>query len=546
MAWYDNSVIYHIYPLGLCGCPHENDGKERHCFDKLNDWATHAARLGFTCIYIGPLFESEGHGYETTDYRRVDRRLGTNNDFKDFVAHCHKLGVKVIVDGVFNHTGRSFFAFEDIRKHREGSQYLDWYCNVNFWGNTEYNDGFSYDNWGGYNLLAKLNMNNPTVRNYHFDTVRFWVNEFDIDGIRLDAADVLDHNFMRELRGVTNGLKPDFWLMGEVIHGDYSRWANGDMLHSVTNYELHKGLYSGHNDHNYFEIAHTVKRLSGICGNTRLYTFVDNHDVERIYTKLNNKAHMKNVTLLDYTLPGIPSIYYGSEFGIEGRKGGGDDWVLRPCLELSDFDENAPLPSLIARLGELKKEFRELTDGEYKELTLTTRQFAYSRTLGGSTVITVLNNDDAPAHIEIPLPIDANSAVSLLDCETSHPEVIAEPAEEENEVVQENNIRYTMNVTESAAAAFDAAELADLMKKINRNIEENKDASEMLARAKTKLERLIDDMKNISEVVDSLTPHTVMAAPVPVTVSGGTAFRIEGRTLIVDLAANDGEVIWCK
>jgi len=309
---------------------------------------------------------------------------------------------------------------------------------------------------------------------------------------------------------------------------------------------LHKGLYSGHNDHNYFEIAHTVKRLSGICGNTRLYTFVDNHDVERIYTKLNNKAHMKNVTLLDYTLPGIPSIYYGSEFGIEGRKGGGDDWVLRPCLELSDFDENAPLPSLIARLGELKKEFRELTDGEYKELTLTTRQFAYSRTLGGSTVITVLNNDDAPAHIEIPLPIDANSAVSLLDCETSHPEVIAEPAEEENEVVQENNIRYTMNVTESAAAAFDAAELADLMKKINRNIEENKDASEMLARAKTKLERLIDDMKNISEVVDSLTPHTVMAAPVPVTVSGGTAFRIEGRTLIVDLAANDGEVIWCK
>lgn len=538
MAWYDNSVIYHIYPLGLCGCPHENNTAEGHCFDKLNVWAEHAARLGFTCIYIGPLFESEGHGYETTDYRRVDRRLGTNADFKQFVANCHKLGVKVIVDGVFNHTGRSFFAFEDIRKHREGSQYLNWYCNVNFWGNTEYNDGFSYDNWGGYNLLAKLNMNNPDVKNYHFDTVRFWVNEFDIDGIRLDAADVLDHHFMRELRGVTNGLKPDFWLMGEVIHGDYSRWANGDMLHSVTNYELHKGLYSGHNDHNYFEIAHTVKRLNGICGNTRLYTFVDNHDVERIYTKLTNKAHIKNVMLLDYTLPGIPSVYYGSEFGVEGAKGGGDDWGLRPCLELTDFDENAPLPSLIARLGELKKDFKELTDGEYKELVLTNRQFAYARTIGNCTVITVLNNDDAPAHIEIPLPVAAGSAISLLDCEISQPEKV------EEEIPEENEIRYTMNVTESAAAAFDAAELADLMKKINRRIEENQDSSEMLARAKVKLERLIDDMKNISEVVESIAPN--MSANADVAVSGNTNFRIEGGKLIVDLAANDGEIIYCK
>lgn len=535
MAWYDSAVIYHIYPLGLCGCPHENNGFEGHFFDKLNSWAEHAAQLGFTCIYIGPLFESEGHGYETTDYRQVDKRLGTNREFADFVRHCHELGVKVIVDGVFNHTGRSFFAFEDIRKHREGSRYCSWY-NVNFWGNTEYNDGFSYDNWGGYNLLAKLNMNNPEVRNYHYDTVRFWVNEFDIDGIRLDAADVLDHNFMHELRGVTNSLKDDFWLMGEVIHGDYSRWANGDMLHSVTNYELHKGLYSGHNDHNYFEIAHSVKRLLGICGKTRLYTFVDNHDVERIFTKLNNKKHTKNVTLLDYTLPGIPSVYYGSEFGIEGKKGGGDDWALRPCLELKDFDDNAPLPSLIARLGQLKKDFAELTDGEYKELTLTTRQYSYARILGNSAVITVLNNDDNPAHIEIPLPVNASSAISLLDSKT---ETITAPVREEPQKVR---TVYTMSVTESAAAAFDAAELADIMRKVNRTIEDGKDANELLRRAKTKLMRVNEDMKDISVSEISFAPQSSASAAVV----GGTQYRIDGGKLIVDIGANDGDVILVK
>ena len=414
MAWYDSAVFYHIYPLGLCGCPHDNNGETGAHFDKLNEWAEHAKRIGCNAIYIGPLFESGSHGYDTTDYRLVDRRLGTNDDFKQFVKNCHANDVKVIVDGVFNHTGRDFFAFQDIKKNRENSRYKDWYCNVNFWGNNEYNDGFSYDNWGGYNLLAKLNLWNPEVRNYHLETVKFWVEEFDIDGIRLDAADVLDFGFMKELRSFCNGVKPDFWLMGEVIHGDYSRWANNDMLHSVTNYELHKGLYSGHNDHNYFEIAHTIKRLNGIVGDKKLYTFCDNHDVARIYSKLNNKAHMYNVAILVYTVPGIPSIYYGSEFGIPGNKENGSDWNLRPDLNLADFDEKDELPALYTTLGHLKQRFPELTYGDYRELYLTTGQFAFARCLDGRAVVTALNNADNGAHMEINLPIGANKAVNLL------------------------------------------------------------------------------------------------------------------------------------
>ena len=410
MAWYDEAVFYHIYPLGLSGAPKENHyGTPEHRLNTLIPWISHIKEIGCDAIYIGPLFESVGHGYETTDYKKLDSRLGTNEDLTNYVAECHKQGIRVILDGVFNHTGRDFFAFEDIKKNREGSAYKDWYCNVNFWGNNQYNDGFSYENWGGYDLLVKLNQHNPAVRDYICDVIRFWVSEFDIDGIRLDAADVLDFNYMQALRAVANEVKPDFWLMGEVIHGDYTRWVNEGTLHSVTNYQLHKALYSGHNDHNYFEIAHTVKNLYAKGGNRpdglKLYNFVDNHDVERIYTKLNKKEHFAPVHILLYTLPGVPSIYYGSEFGIEGRKERFSDDSLRPALSLSDYKdairENS-FTRLIAALGKVRKNTPALSYGDYKELLLTNRQYAFSRNYNGESVLVTVNNDDSDYVMTLP------------------------------------------------------------------------------------------------------------------------------------------------
>lgn len=406
MAWYDEAVFYHIYPLGLLGAEKQNSyGEVNHRLRNLDPWITQIKNEGFNAIYIGPLFESVGHGYETTDYKKLDTRLGDNKDLKNFVAKCHKNGIRVIFDGVFNHTGRDFFAFQDIKANRENSRYKDWYCNVNFWGNNEYNDGFSYDNWGGYNLLVKLNQRNPEVRDYIADVIRFWVSEFDIDGIRLDAADVLDFDFMKMLRWVADTVKPEFWLMGEVIHGEYSRWVNEGTLHSVTNYHLHKALYSGHNEHNYFEIAHTVKRLYGMGGSSfRLYNFTDNHDVERIYTKLNNKAHYAPAHILSYTLPGIPSMYYGSEFGIEGRKERGSDDSLRPCLNISDFADaltNNPCTMLIRKLGLIRQKIKILAYGDYREAMLTNRQYAYVRGLDGQVVVVAVNNDDNDADINV-------------------------------------------------------------------------------------------------------------------------------------------------
>lgn len=405
MAWYDEAVFYHIYPLGLTGAPKQNSyGAPEHRLNTLLPWISHIKSIGCNALYIGPLFESVGHGYETTDYKKLDSRLGTNEDLKNFVTECHTQGIRVILDGVFNHTGRDFFAFKDIQQNRENSHYKDWYCNVNFWGNTEYNDGFSYENWGGYNLLVKLNQHNPEVQNYICDVIRFWVSEFDIDGIRLDAADVLDFNYMQCMRRVANEVKPDFWLMGEVIHGDYNRWANENTLHSVTNYHLHKALYSGHNDYNYFEIAHTVKRLNDM-GGLKLYNFVDNHDVERIWSKLINKNHFAPVHILLYTLPGVPSIYYGSEFGIEGKKERYSDDSLRPALQLSNFP-NAPVENpqtrFITALGRLRQNTPALSYGDYKELLLTNCQYAFARNYNGKSVIVTVNNANQEATFTVP------------------------------------------------------------------------------------------------------------------------------------------------
>lgn len=424
--WYNEAVFYHIYPLGLTGAPKEN--KEEQTEHRLRDlfpWIAHIRNLGCTAIYIGPLFESTTHGYDTRDYKLVDRRLGDNEDFKEFVAAAHEAGIRVVVDGVFNHTGREFFAFQDIRKNREGSRYRNWYKGINFGWNTPYNDGFGYEAWRNCFELVNLNLYDREVREYLFDVIRFWISEFDIDGIRLDCADCLEFDFMKEMRRMTGELKEDFWLMGEVIHGDYARWVNDEMLHSTTNYELHKGLYSGHNDHNYFEIAHTIRREfdenGGIYRGKTLYSFVDNHDVDRIMSKLTNRDHIKPVYTLLYTLPGIPSVYYGSEWGIEGRKQGSNDDGMRPCLDLAEMTENNEHPELteyIGKLGELRKGNDILAEGRYRELMLTNRQYVYARVLDQKAVVVAANNDEKEAGVSFPLPVTAHKAADLLTGES--------------------------------------------------------------------------------------------------------------------------------
>ncbi len=504
MAWYDEAIFYHIYPLGMTGAPKQNlYGEPEHRLNTLIPFISEIKKLGCNALYIGPLFESVGHGYETTDYKKLDTRLGTNEDLIAFVSECHKRGIRVVLDGVFNHTGRDFFAFKDIRQYRESSIYRDWYRNVNFNGNNEYNDGFSYDNWGGYDLLAKLNQHNPEVRDYICDVIRFWVKEFDIDGIRLDAADVLDFSYMQKMRQVANEVKQDFWLMGEVIHGDYIRWVNEDTLHSVTNYHLHKALYSGHNDHNYFEVAHTVKRLYEMGGNRsdglKLYNFVDNHDVERIYTKLNNKSHFIPVHILLYTLPGVPSIYYGSEFGIEGQKQRGSDYSLRPAISYEQYvakTQNNNFVNLISRLGKIRQDTKALSYGEYKELLLTNGQYAFARNYNGQSVIVTVNNSDDDITMNLPVQnageyiggisgtmvcvnngyisvdVKANSGEIWLPVCLADEQVQPIEIKVEEKQVKAENIQMPVEITKSAKEEVFVQTEKTIEQKVNKSFEE--------------------------------------------------------------------------
>lgn len=414
-TWYERGVFYHMYPLGMTGAPKHNDATETtNRFSELNQWIPHIRSLGCNAVYIGPLFESTSHGYDTRDYKLVDRRLGDNAAFKDFVNQCHVSGIKVVVDGVFNHTGREFFAFKDIQEKRWDSPYKDWYKGVNFDWQSPCGDSFGYEAWQGHYELPCLNLFNPAVKAYLFDVIRFWVSEFDIDGIRLDCANVLDFHFMEETRRETEQMKEDFWLMGEVIHGDYSRWANPQMLHSVTNYELHKSLYSGFNDHNFFEIAHNVRRLEAI--GRQLYTFVDNHDEDRIASKLKLKEHLFPIYLCLFTLPGIPSIYYGGEWGVEGKRTNTSDEALRPAISIAQSDElHCELTDYVSVLGRIHDENEELHGGRYEELLLTNRQYAFARHGADSVIIAAVNNDENDAELDIPVPIQAAEAINLLD-----------------------------------------------------------------------------------------------------------------------------------
>ena len=323
--WADEAVFYQIYPLGLCGAPYENDGILEHRILRVMDFIDHIEKLGCNAIYFSPLFESDTHGYNTRDYSRIDTRLGTNEDFKKICDELHKRGIKVVLDGVFNHVGRGFDKFQDVLQRRWDSPYKDWF-HINFDGNSNYNDGLWYEGWEGNYDLVKLNLNNEDVVQHIFNAVRGWVEEFDIDGIRLDVAYCLDKNFLKRLRGFTDGLKNDFFLVGEILGGDYKTIMNDEMCHSATNYECYKGLHSAFNSMNLFEIVHSLLRQFGaenwtLYKGKHLLSFVDNHDVSRIASILKKPEHLKPIYTLMFGMPGILRLLR-QRVGLQGGKEG--------------------------------------------------------------------------------------------------------------------------------------------------------------------------------------------------------------------------------
>ncbi len=400
--WAYESVFYQIYPLGFCGAPFENDGVAAHRILKVNDWIGHIKKLGANAIYFSPVFESDTHGYNTRDFTKIDTRLGTNEDFAGVCQNLHKEGIRVVLDGVFNHVGRGFWAFRDVLEKRWDSPYKDWF-HLNFDGNSNYNDGLWYEGWEGNYDLVKLNLRNEEVVQHIFSCIGQWVEEFDIDGLRLDVAYCLDHDFLRRLRSYCESLKPDFFLVGETLHGDYNQIMNDEMLHSVTNYECYKGLHSSFNSMNMFEINHSLLRQFGpenwtLYKGKHLLSFVDNHDVTRVASILNNPAHLPLIYALAFGMPGIPCVYYGSEWGAKARKEEGDP-ALRACFEEPEWNE---LTAFICRLAEAKKASAALNYGDFRSVLLTNQQCIFERKTEGERVLVAINADenDFTAHFD--------------------------------------------------------------------------------------------------------------------------------------------------
>jgi len=400
IMWAYESVFYQIYPLGFCGAPFENDGVLTSRILKVKDWTEHIKKLGANAIYFSPIFESDTHGYNTRDYRKIDCRLGTNEDFKEVCDHLHKNGIKVVLDGVFNHAGRGFFAFQDVVKNRENSRYLSWF-HIDLNGNSNYNDGLWYEGWEGNYDLVKLNLGNEEVVQYLLESVRFWIDNFDIDGIRLDVAYCLSPEFVSRLRSFCDGLKEDFFLVGEMLHGDYNRLMNDSMLHSATNYECYKGLYSSFNSMNMFEINHSLLRQFGpenwtLYKGKHLLCFVDNHDVSRVASILTNKKHLPLIYALLFGMPGIPCIYYGSEWGAEANKSQGDP-ALRACFDKPLSNE---LTEFISVLSSIKKKSTALNYGGFASSLLTNKQCVIERNCNGDRIFVAINADaeDFTAH----------------------------------------------------------------------------------------------------------------------------------------------------
>lgn len=400
--WAYESVFYQIYPLGFCGAPFENDGVLEHRIRKVEEWIPHMKKLGINAVYFSPVFESDTHGYNTRDYKKLDVRLGTNEDFKQVCEKLHENGIRVMLDGVFNHVGRGFYQFQDVIRNRENSPYLNWF-HINLGGNSGYNDGLWYEGWEGNYDLVKLNLQNEEVVQHIFDAVRYWVEEFQIDGLRLDVAYCLDENFVRRLRSFTDGLKEDFYLLGEMLHGDYNRMVNDAMLHSATNYECYKGLYSSFNSMNLFEIVHSLLRQFGpenwtLYKGKHMLSFVDNHDVTRVASILNNEKHLPLIYALCFGMPGNPCVYYGSEWGAKAEKNQGDP-ALRACFEAPVFNE---LSEWISRLAEAKKQSKALNYGDFRSVVLTNRQCIFERKTEGERVLVAINADDQPytAHFD--------------------------------------------------------------------------------------------------------------------------------------------------
>jgi cyclomaltodextrinase len=404
--WVQDAVWWHVYPLGFVGAERERPGGDdvvRHRLDRLADWLGYVVELGANGLALGPVFASSSHGYDTVDHRRIDPRLGDDDDFDALVAAAHDRGLRVLLDGVFNHVGRDHPAFRAVLEQGPQAPTADWF-------RLRWPDGPGgqpqYDTFEGHGQLVALDHSSPAVADWVTDVMTHWLDR-GADGWRLDAAYAVPTSFWATVLPRVRARHPDAYVVGEVIHGDYARTVTESGMDSVTQYELWKAIWSSLNDGNLHELAHALGRHDGFLDTFVPLTFVGNHDVTRIASRLTDPRHLPHALAVLFTVGGTPSVYAGDEqafTGVKEDRAGGDDAVRPPFpagpAELAPY--GAPTHQLHQELIGLRRRHRWLHRARTTPLHRDNRQLSYASAADGQRLVVALNLEDRA--VEVPAP----------------------------------------------------------------------------------------------------------------------------------------------
>lgn len=426
-AWVKDAVFYQIFPerfakgdpsidpegvepWGGKPTPYNFFGGD---LQGVIDHLDHLTELGVNAIYFNPLFAATtNHKYDTQDYLRVDPHFGTNDLLKELVDKCHERGIRVLLDAVFNHSGKTFAPFADVMERGADSRYADWFHVREFPLRVE-NGIPTYETFAFEPIMPKLNTENPEVREYLLNVARYWIEEIGVDGWRLDVANEVDHRFWREFRDVVKKAKPDAYILGEIFH-DSMPWLNGDQFDAVMNYRFTEAVLDfaarGTRDGKQFaDLVGSIYASYPQQANEAAFNLLGSHDTPRLLTVCKeDKRRMKLASVLQFTFAGAPSIYYGDEIGLDGD----NDPGCRKCMEWDASKQDRELFGFFAELVRLRRENRALRDGFYEMLSAKAGSpaLAYAREADGARFIVAVNAGGRKASLTLPLQSDRESA----------------------------------------------------------------------------------------------------------------------------------------
>lgn len=403
--WIDHALFWHIYPLGFVGAERcaISGGEVHHRLDHIVAWLDYAVQLGASCLLLGPVFASLTHGYDTIDYFKIDPRLGDEADFDRLIAEARQRGLHVVLDGVFNHVGRDFPVFRAALANGADSSEAAWFRRHR---SKDTSGDSAFATFEGHPGLIALNHDNPDVSDHVIRVMNHWLDR-GISGWRLDAAYAVPRKFWAAVVPQVKSCHPYVYIFGEVIHGDYTEFVRESGVDTVTQYELWKAIWSALNDRNLFELAWALDRHNRYFESFAPLTFVGNHDVTRIASKLGDERHIPHALAILLTVGGTPCIYAGDEqafCGIKEHRAGGDD-AIRPAFPAT-AENLASSGWSIYRLHQhligLRRRHSWLVRARSRIAHLTNRHLVMNMEADGNSLAVVLNLDDRDATLPAP------------------------------------------------------------------------------------------------------------------------------------------------